>query len=432
MKRVFAIILLFIPSLLQAQQLLTLRSAIDTTLKNSFDIRIDRNNAEIAKWNNTYGNAGGLPSIGINSTDNLYNNDTRQWYTDVPDNPYGTKGIDNNFSTGIYANMTLFNGFKIIAEKKRLRTLQEQSQLYLNEQIQSKVAAVMIKYYDIVRQQSYLKIIESTLEVSNKKLEVINERDKVGMASGVDIMQAQIDANIAKQNLEVQQVVVEQAKTDLLELMSVRKYFPFTINDSISVATNIQPDSILNCLKDNPQYLIAEKQIRISEQLMKEINAQRYPTVKIDAGYNFALTDNPKAYIYRNQVYGPTAGLTLQIPIFNGNTYWTHYKAAKIEVMNSKLETEGLLNSLTSAAIKDYQSYIMAVNQIEKQQENYMLAGKLVDLVLQNFQLKQATILDVKSAQASFESAAYSLVNIQYVAKLAEIELQSLVFKLKY
>jgi outer membrane protein len=422
---------MLLPFVLHAQQVLTLRSAIDSTLRNSFDILIARNDLEIDKLYNTFGNAGGLPTIGINASDDLSLNNTDQRYRSGT-NTRIDNALGNTINAGLYADMTLFNGFKIIAEKKRLSTLQEQSALLLNDQIQSKVADVMIKYYDIVRQQGYLKIIQSSLDVSAKKLEVINERDKVGMASGVEIMQAQIDVNNAQQNLEMQQMIIAQAKTDLLELMSVQKYFPFAIDDSITVDPNIQPDSILNCLKDNPQYLIAQKQIRISEQLMKEVNAQRYPSVKIAAGYNFAHSESDKGLTYLSQIYGPTAGLTLQIPIYNGNAYRNRYKAAKLDVMNAKLETESRLNSVMSNAIKVYLSYSTAMQQLKKQQENYILAGKLVDLVLQNFQLKQATILDIKAAQSSFENAAYSLMNIQYVAKLAEIELQSLVFRLKY
>jgi len=54
---------------------------------------------------------------------------------------------------------------------------------------------------------------------------------------------------------------------------------------------------------------------------------------------------------------------------------------------------------------------------------------KLVDLVMQNFQHGQATILEVKAAQASYESAAYQLINFQYAGKSAEIELKQMILK---
>ena len=95
-------------------------------------------------------------------------------------------------------------------------------------------------------------------------------------------------------------------------------------------------------------------------------------------------------------------------------------------------EKESLLAALTSNANKTYDSYFTIMQQIASQKKNFELTKKLVDVVMKNFQLNQATILDVKAAQTSFESAAYLLVNLQYAAKIAEIELNQLVYKLKY
>jgi outer membrane protein TolC len=60
------------------------------------------------------------------------------------------------------------------------------------------------------------------------------------------------------------------------------------------------------------------------------------------------------------------------------------------------------------------------------------MSSQLVDVVLQQFNLGQATILDVKAAQNSFETSAYLLVNLIYSAKVAEIELKRLTYSLTY
>jgi outer membrane protein len=70
------------------------------------------------------------------------------------------------------------------------------------------------------------------------------------------------------------------------------------------------------------------------------------------------------------------------------------------------------------------------LQQLNSQQTNYELSQKLVNIILQKFQLNQSTILDIKAAQSSFENAGYLLVNLQYAAKIAEIELKRLVYKL--
>jgi outer membrane protein TolC len=131
-----------------------------------------------------------------------------------------------------------------------------------------------------------------------------------------------------------------------------------------------------------------------------------------------------------NQNYGPTAGVNLQIPIFNGNIYKTQKDVAKINVNNSKLEMESLQNSLTTQAIKTYRTYSTTLQQIEAQRKNFEMTKQLVEVVMQQFHVSQATILDVRAAQTSFENAAYMLVNLLYSAKVAEIELKQLTYSL--
>jgi outer membrane protein TolC len=51
---------------------------------------------------------------------------------------------------------------------------------------------------------------------------------------------------------------------------------------------------------------------------------------------------------------------------------------------------------------------------------------------MEKFKLGQATIVDVKQAQQSFESAGFRLVSLRYTAKIAEIELKRLSNQLSF
>jgi outer membrane protein len=431
MKPFIFFLAIFFTVFANAQQQLTLQDAIDTALKNNFDIQIAKNKAEIGKIKNNYGNAGGLPIVSANAGDNGYIHHTNQEFSDgsqtSQDNARG-----NTIDAGVSANMYLFNGFKIIATKERLNSLQKQSELLLNQQVQNTIADIMIKYYDIVRQQNYTRIIQNTLDFSSKKMEIVNKRSSVGMANSADILQAQMDLNNAMQSLKLQQTLVEQDKTDLYLLMGLKQFTPFNIADSIIIDNSLLLDSITNFLDKNPLYLSAEQQININEQIMKEISSQRYPSVKINAGYDYVHSDYSSGSTRMNQYYGPSAGISIQIPIFNGNLTRTQKKSAQFDLENANLQKESLFNSLKANAIKIYQSYSTSLNQIETQQTNYELASKLMEVVLKNFQMNQATILDVKTAQTTFENAAYLLINLQYSAKVAEIELKQLTYSLVY
>jgi len=431
MKKGLLYILLLLPYITGAQVPLTLTSAIDTALKNNFDIQIARNYTEINKINNSYGVAGGLPSVNASAGDNNSLIDLKQKTSsglNISQNNVKT----SSYNAGVTASMILFNGFKIIATKGRLNLLQMQSELQLNLQIQNTIADVMLNYYDILRQQSFLNIIQSSLDVSSKKLDIVKERFKVGMANEADLLQAQMDLNLAEQNLKGQQLIIEQDKISLLQLIGVKQFYSTIIRDTILVDKNIRKDSIINFLENNPQYLSAEQQIMINKQIVKEQRAQRLPSVRISTGYNLTYSSSTAGFNLFTQNFGPTVGATLQIPIFNGNIYRTQQHVALYNVDIARLQKESLLNSLKADATKTYQSYETTLQQLTSQQKSYEDAQKLVNIVVQRFRLNQATILDVKAAQDSFETAGYMFVNLQYAAKIAEIDLKRLIYQLRY
>lgn len=429
MKKVLFLITIMLPVLAWPQQLLTIEEAINTALEHNYEIRIAKNNTEISKVNNSFGVAGGLPSVNVTATNSnsLYNLDQKL-----------STGVDiirkdvssGSINTGVSASMVLFNGFKIIATKDRLNRLQMQSELELNMQIQNTMAAVMVTYYNILRQQRYLTIIQSSLDVSTEKLNIVKTRSTVGMANDADLLQAEMDRNMAEQNLIGQHLNIEQEKINLLALMGVDQYYSISVRDTIRVDTLIQKESILNHLENNPQFLSSAQQIKINEQIVKELKSQRYPSVRINTGYNFIYNSSSAGFNLFTQNYGPILGASIQIPVFNGFIYKSQQQVAGFNVKNSELQHKNLFAALKAKAIKTYQTYEVTLQQLKAQQKNYEHAGRLVEIVIQRFRLNQATILDVKAAQASFENAGYLLVNLQYDAKIAEIELKRLTYQL--
>ena len=429
MKRYFVAALFFLPIITFGQQAISLKGAIDTMLFRSFEIRLARNSVEINKANNKFGVAGGLPSFNISVNDNQSSTDVKQKLNSgVEIQKSSANG--NTMTSSLTGSILLFNGFKVMATRQRLAHLQKMSELQLNLQIQNSIAALMAKYYDIIRQQEYLKILEVSTDVSQKKLDIISERRKVGLANDADYLQAQIDLNTAQQLYRSQLLVVEQAKTDLLQLMSQNRFYDYSINDSIIVDRSIELGKVTGFLLQNPQYLSAEQQIKINEQAVKEVAALRYPTLRLNTGYNLNRSQSQAGLQLLNQNYGPFAGVNLAVPIYNGNAYKIQKEVAQYNVDNARIQQQSLLNALTADAVKTYHNYTTTFQQIDSQQSSIELAKKLINVVLLRFQVNQATILDVKAAQASFENTGYQLVNLEYAAKISEIELKRLMFQL--
>ncbi len=412
---------------LLAQTTLRLEDAINIALKNSLDIQLARNRIEANTVLNNYGVAGGLPEVNSVTVDDEEISSINQKFSDPSRNTQRDNAASNNLNTGVTASILLYNGMRVVATKKRLEQLEKQSMQYLNSQVQNTIASVMANYFDIVRQQSYTKTISQSIDVSRLRLQILETQQTVGLANNADIFQAKLDLTALTQSYESQQLVIAQAKTDLLTLLTLRPDSAIAIEDTIIIDQGILLDSVLNNLSSaNADILAADQQIRINELVVKETAAQRYPSVRLNTGYNYRRTQNAAGFSLLNQSYGPTVGVNLGIPIYNGSIFRRQQKVAEIDVKNARVNRDILVRDYRSAAVKTYQSYTNTLNQLKIEQENYRVSQQLLNLVLERFRLRVATIIDVREAQRSYQDAGYRLVNLSYAAKSAEIELRRL------
>lgn len=411
-------------------QVLKLQDAINIALKNSLDIQLLKNNQEITDINNHIGVAGGLPVVtaGVSNTEQITNvQQELNTGTIIKRNA----AVGNNLSSNVTAGMLLYNGSRVVATKKRLEQLELQSEKYINSQVQNVMASVMTGYYDVIRQQAYIKTLDQSIDVAQKRLEIVKAQQSVGMANNADLFQTQLDLNALLQSKQSQLLVIDQAKTNLLQLLNLKPDSTITVQDTIIIDRSIVLGDILNGIDNNADIQAAEDQVRINELIVKETGAQRYPSLRASAAYNFGRNKVSAGNVVFNQSYGPSAGLTLAIPIYNGSIFKRQQRVAEINVRNAGLQKDILIRDYTAGAVRTYQSYTAMLQQLETQKQNVELAQKLLDLVLLRFQLRQATIIEVRQAQESFENASFTLTNLSFTGKSAEIELLRVINQLK-
>ena len=427
MKRIFFLIqfIALLSFCVKAQNTLSLTDAVNIALKNSLDLQIANNKVEAAKINNHLSIAGGYPlvtgAIGDNESITSVNQKQNSG-TDIVRNGAAA----NNLSANITGSILLYNGGRVVATKKRLAELQFQNQDQLNAQIQNILASVMTGYYDVVRQQDYIKTIDLSIAASSEQLKIVQIRQQAGLANNADLFQAQIDLNVLQQSKLAQQLIADQAKAELLRLLTLKADSAIEIKDTILVDKSMSLETVLNGLNKNADIQAADRQIRITEFILKETSSQRYPSIRATTGYNFSRNQAAAGQLLLNQNYGPTVGFTIGIPIYNGSIYRRQERIAALDIKNAGLQKDILIRDYSAQAVKQYEAYSNTINQLDSAAENFKLSQKLVNLVLLKFQYKQATTVEVKNAQQSFEESGFRLVNLNYAAKAAEIELKRL------
>lgn len=423
MNRRYVYIVFFLLPVVGTAQQLTLSNAINIALKNNFDIEIARDNLSVSKINNHIGNAGGLPTVSATLSDQeSISNINQKLNTGTEITKNGA--LNNALNANITGSMLLFNQYRVVATKQRLQQLEQQNQQQLQAQIQATIAKVMLQYFTVIKQQNYVSTLQQSITISKKQLEIVETKKEVGLANNADIFQSKIDLNTREQDLFSQQLLIKQAKADLLTTLNIKADSSLIFSDTIIIDKNISYDKVLSAMQQNPDIIASDYQIKINELIEKETKAQRYPSIRANAGLNYGRTQSDAGQLLLNQSYGPFVGVNIGIPLYNSGNIKRQEQVANINTKIAKTQKQKLLTTYQSQLYQLYQTYTTTLTQISSQQDNYQLAKDLVDLVMQKFQLSQATILELNAAQKSFEDAAFKLTSLAYTAKLAEIELK--------
>ena len=409
-----------------AQKNLSLNDAIQTALKNSYDIQLVENNLSIAKNNNNIGVAGGLPTITNTTNNNNTLSTINQTFPDANRNTSRNDVDGSSLNSAVNASMILFNGYRVQATKSRLESLQTQNKFLLESQLLNTISTVMQQYYNVVRQQAFLKTIQKSIEASQQRLDIVKTRQEIGVANQTDLLQSNIDLNALLQAKQNQLLIIDQAKADLLNTIVLPASTPVVINDSIEVDNQIMLSVVEEKMKNHPLLQSAQQLININQFLEKETKSLTYPTLRASTGFNYNSNKSAAGFILLNESYGPFLGVNLSIPIYSGGANKRAIKNASINTNTAKIQLQNTEQNLTTELFKTYQSYKNSLKQTPIEIQNFEMSQSLLDLVMQKYQLGQATMVDVKQAQQSFETAGFRLVSLRFNAKIAEIELKRL------
>ncbi len=417
---------------INAQNKLSLKEAVTIAIQNSYDIKLVENAASIAKNNNNYGVAGGLPTVTANGTNNNTLTTINQTFPDASRNTTRS-GVDGStLNGGLTATMILFNGYRIAATKDRLESIQKQSEAVLQTQMLNTSSTVMQQYYNVIRQLAFLKTIEKSIEASEQRVAIVKTRQEIGVANQADLLQSSLDLNALLQAKQNQLLVLDQVKADLYNSMVVPANSNYVFTDSIQVDQKMILSDVESKMKAHPLLQSAQQLINVNQFLEKETKALMYPTLRANTGFNYNSNKSAAGFILLNESYGPFLGFNLSIPIYAGTANKRAYKNAQINTVSAKIQYDNTAQNLSTELFKTYQNYQNSLKQTPVEIENYKMSDALLALVMERFKLGEATIVDVKQAQQSFENAGFRLTSLQFSAKIAEIELKRLSNQLSF
>ncbi|GAB3950820.1 TolC family protein [Spirosoma harenae] len=410
----------------QPGELLTLNQAISQAVEKNYQIHINKSLQEIAQNNYSKGNAGYLPSLTFNGNSNGSLQSFRQTFIDNIRPPQEAKGIFNRTSNlGINLNYTVFNGYARRTLYSQLQQLLQISTVNTRANVEATVASITTSYYDVVRQLRRLIAFSQALDISRERLELARANYEVGTRSKVDFLSAQVDYNTDSAALLSQEQALRNAKIILNTLLIRDPQTEFSVRDTIIARPGLQLPILQQSLTSNNPLLAAAVLNRSFVDLNIQLaNAQQLPLVTAQTGYNYQFQDNQGGFgVATGRTSAITYNVVAAIPIFNGYNLKRQIQNAKVNSIIAQDQESNQRLQLSAALNQTYQAYQNSLNILNLEVLNNQLANQNVEIAYDRYRIGNSTFVEFRDVQRTSVDAQTRLIEAEYTAKAAEIEL---------
>jgi outer membrane protein TolC len=315
----------------------------------------------------------------------------------------------------------------MFARYDQLKTLNLQSEAELQMVVLTKVSDIAETYYNIVQQQEQLNAIDTAIVISKQRYDLATNRYTIGRASKLEVLNAEVDWNTDKSNFAKQKELLLNSKTVLNQIIGRDVTTPFVTVAQFNFDKTLVLADILNLSeKQNPQLKAQILNKEIAELELKQVKANRYPTINILSGYTISETQSSLGFLSQSSNKGFNYGFTATLNLFDGFAQKRNEKIAKILIENSKIAIDQQEQNLKSAIITTYQSYLTNTELTEIEGKNEVIAKQNLDITLAKYKIGTLTTVEFRAAQLNYVNAKVRFSNSKYLAKLSEITLQAL------
>jgi len=440
----------------QAQDTLSLARAVQIGLQSNFGVQIQKLNVEAASLNNTWGQAGLLPSINLTGSQN--NNVVER----KPANPFAVAGrnITNNVLGQLDIQFTLFDGFAVSITKKRLEQLETLSKGNAAFVMENTVQSIVLSYYQAGLEMERLQVLVKNREFSKERYVYVKLKKSLGSAISFDVLQEQNNYLTDSANVLRQEIVVKNSVRNLNVLLNedINKTYQFTdpleFEEQVYQYNDLKTKMVQSNTNLRNQFISQE----LFHNATRNAQANLSPTLLLNLGGTGSLDQlnanfrtntgnqientvgfvnrdaNQPVYLSVNETtlspltqtgnsYGGYANLSLRFTLFNGGQLRRTIDNAQIQEKIAKLTTDQLKLSLENSLIATFDLYNLRRQLVSIAQTKLQAAELNLALANERYKNGALSAIDLRIVQENYRSSALEKVAAIFDGLSSRIEL---------
>jgi outer membrane protein len=434
LKLPFALFFVFIVVESNAQDL-SLAEAINIGLSNNFSIQIEEERKIQATNNNTWGQAGALPSIILNASQGFSNTNI-----DNPASFLSSGSIkSSSLNPSVAVNWTLFNGFNVKMTKERLGLLETQTDGNAAVIIENTVQAIILAYYQVLLEKERTAVFKNTLALSNDRYSYSKLKGELGSAVTFDILKDKNSYLTDSSNYIIQILNHRNAIRNLNLLLSKDVDENFNFADSLRVdQKEFSLDELYAQMTSTNSNL---KNQYINQKILKRdiaiAKSATYPSINLNlsGSKNWQGQDLSDA-VFANGTNGESgissstanlsANLTLAFTLYNGGRVENQIKSARIQERISQLQIRELELSLKNSLISNFDNYNLRKSLLNIAEDNVKTAQLNLQLGADRYKNGSINSFDYRDLQVTYLQTALNYYQSIFNLLETEVELMRL------
>lgn len=410
------------------ESVIDLRECLRIGLENNFDLQIARNEELISDNNVTLGNAGYLPEVSLNSGYNFRSSNSDQFPAGDTEVVENRNSNTQTLDAGVNLNWSIFEGFRVQTNYRRLKELQSVGELYTRLEMEKLIAGLTAEYYNYVQQQIRLGNLQYAVSLSKERLRIVEARYQVGSLSRLDLQQARVDFNADSSLLIQQYEILNRSRIKLNELMGTDVESQFlAVDTTILFNKSLAKEELFDRTMAHNTFLqLSETNLTLSELELKNLRSRNYPYLRLNSGYGFTHFNYNTGNLDRQRNWGPNVGITLGYTLFDGFNRKREQKNQQVRIRNRELEVERDKLVIESDFANMWMAYQNNIELTNLEIESLENATINYEIAMERYQIGDLSGLELREAQNSLLEAEQRLLTALYNTKLYEISLMQI------
>jgi outer membrane protein len=410
----------------QPAKVLTLSRAIEVALEQNVPLKQAENNAQAAESGvlTAYGTY--LPSLSASggwTRQHTERSATTQLIGGQPIQLPASSSTTNNFSTGISASYTVFDGFNREANFNRAVSTASSAEFTAGWTRRGTVFQVQSAYLAVLRNEQLVKVSEENLKRDQRQLERITESNRVGALSIGDVYRQQSVVAQDELSLISAQNTYDKSVASLLATVGLDVSENYQVADpsvpsEISQADLDATDAKVSSFADmrqraltlRPDYQSAAENLSAAQSGVTAAWSGYVPSVRAFGGYSMSNTELSKLSDSR----GLQWGVSITWNLFDRFQTNLNIQNASVTERNAELN---LLQAQRNVSI-DVKNALLDLGAARKQYEvsvkGLQSAEQDRKVAEEKYNLGSGTLLDLLTANAAYVNAQVNKVMATY------------------